>query len=101
VIDTFAMQQALKISARGTKPDVPCRSVLRLSLMRAKRTRRRHRSRVSGSTSPTTLRSRFSRQADHDGAIDDQLKAFDSHEQGLLATWETPDALFCVPRFQI
>jgi hypothetical protein len=34
-------------------------------------------------------------------AIDNQMKVFDSYEQGLMATWETPDALICVPRIQI
>jgi hypothetical protein len=31
-------------------------------------------------------------------AIDNQLRVFESYEHGLLATWETPDALICVPR---
>ncbi len=31
-------------------------------------------------------------------AIDHQLMIFASYEQGLLATWETPDALICVPK---
>jgi hypothetical protein len=31
-------------------------------------------------------------------AIDHQLRVFESFEYGLLATWETPDALICVPR---
>jgi hypothetical protein len=30
-------------------------------------------------------------------AIYNQLSIFESHESGLLATWETPDALICVP----
>jgi hypothetical protein len=34
-------------------------------------------------------------------AIDNQLKIFESHEHGLLATWETADALICVPTIQI
>jgi len=34
-------------------------------------------------------------------AIDHQLKVFESHEQGLLATWETPGVLICVPRMII
>ena len=34
-------------------------------------------------------------------AIDHQLKVFDAYECGLLASWETPYALFCVPRLQI
>jgi hypothetical protein len=29
-------------------------------------------------------------------AIDHQLKIFESRECGLIATWETPDALVCV-----
>lgn len=32
-------------------------------------------------------------------AIDHQLKVFESHEQGLLATWETADAPICVPKY--
>jgi len=32
-------------------------------------------------------------------AIDHQLKVFESYERGLLATWETADALICVPRY--
>jgi hypothetical protein len=31
-------------------------------------------------------------------AIDNQFRVFESYEHGLLATWETPDALICVPR---
>jgi hypothetical protein len=31
-------------------------------------------------------------------AIDNQLMTFEAHERGLLATWETRDALICVPR---
>ncbi|HTE86853.1 MAG TPA: hypothetical protein VK821_19235, partial [Dehalococcoidia bacterium] len=31
-------------------------------------------------------------------AIDHQLKIFESYERGLLATWEMPDALICVPK---
>jgi hypothetical protein len=34
-------------------------------------------------------------------AIDNQLRVFESYEHGLLATWETPGALICVPRFRI
>jgi hypothetical protein len=33
--------------------------------------------------------------------IDHQLKVFDAHECGLLATWETPDALICVQRIKV
>jgi len=32
-------------------------------------------------------------------AIYHQLKVFEAYERGLLATWETPDALICVPGF--
>lgn len=32
-------------------------------------------------------------------AIDHHLKVFESYECGLLATWETPDALICVPKW--
>jgi hypothetical protein len=32
-------------------------------------------------------------------AIDHQLKVFDAHECGLLATWEASDALICVPKY--
>jgi hypothetical protein len=34
-------------------------------------------------------------------AIDHQLMVFEVNECGLLATWETADALICVPRIQI
>jgi hypothetical protein len=34
-------------------------------------------------------------------AIDNQFRVFESYEHGLLATWETPDALICVPRLRI
>jgi hypothetical protein len=34
-------------------------------------------------------------------AIDHQLRIFESYEHGLLATWETTDALICVPSIQI
>jgi hypothetical protein len=34
-------------------------------------------------------------------AIDHQLKIFEVHEHGLLATWETLDAVIRVPRVQI
>ena len=30
-------------------------------------------------------------------AMDNQLRIFESYERGLLATWETPDALISVP----
>jgi hypothetical protein len=32
-------------------------------------------------------------------AIDHQLKVFDAYECGLLASWETPNALICVPKY--
>jgi hypothetical protein len=32
------------------------------------------------------------------GGIDHQLRVFEAHEVGLLATWETPIALVCVSR---
>lgn len=35
--------------------------------------------------------------AEHDEPIYHQLKVFEAYELGLLATWETPDALVCVP----
>jgi hypothetical protein len=34
-------------------------------------------------------------------AIDNQLKAFESHERGLLATWETWDSLICCATFSM
>jgi hypothetical protein len=34
-------------------------------------------------------------------AIDNQLRVFESCEHGLLVTWETPDALICVPKIRI
>jgi hypothetical protein len=34
-------------------------------------------------------------------AIDHQLKIFETHEHSLLATWETLDALICLPRIRI
>jgi hypothetical protein len=34
-------------------------------------------------------------------AIDKQLKVFEAYEHGLVATWETPDALICVPKCRI
>ena len=34
-------------------------------------------------------------------AKDNQLRVFETYERGLLATWETPDALICVPKFRI
>jgi hypothetical protein len=40
-------------------------------------------------------------ESEHSVAIDNQMKVFESYEHGLTATWETPDALICVPRIQI
>ena len=34
-----------------------------------------------------------------DERISQQLRAFEAYESGLLATWETPGMLICVPRF--
>jgi hypothetical protein len=34
-------------------------------------------------------------------AIGNQLRVVESYECGLLATWETPDALICVPRLRV
>jgi hypothetical protein len=34
-------------------------------------------------------------------AIDNQLMALESYEHGLMATWETPVALICVPRIRV
>jgi hypothetical protein len=34
-------------------------------------------------------------------AIDHQLNVFESYEHGLMATWETPAALICVPRIRV
>ncbi len=36
-----------------------------------------------------------------DGLMLHHLRVFEAYELGLLATWETPDALICVPRIQI
>ena len=33
-------------------------------------------------------------------AIDHQLKVFEAHEHGLMATWETRDGFICVPLFE-
>ncbi len=35
--------------------------------------------------------------SENSAEIDNQLKIFESHEYGLLATWETSDGLLCVP----
>jgi hypothetical protein len=34
-------------------------------------------------------------------AIDNQMKVFETYEHGLMATWETPAALICVPRIRV
>jgi hypothetical protein len=39
--------------------------------------------------------------SDSSMAIDNQLMTFEAHERGLLATWETRDALICVPHLQL
>jgi hypothetical protein len=39
--------------------------------------------------------------SEHDELISHQLRVFQAYELGLLATWEAPDALICVPRIQI
>jgi hypothetical protein len=39
--------------------------------------------------------------SEQDGLMLHQLRVFEAYELGLLATWETPDALICVPRIQI
>jgi hypothetical protein len=36
--------------------------------------------------------------SEHDEPIHDQLRVFEAYELGLLATWETPTAVICVPR---
>ncbi len=36
--------------------------------------------------------------SEHDESIHHQLRVFEAYELGLLATWETPDAIICVPR---
>jgi hypothetical protein len=35
---------------------------------------------------------------EHDEPISHQLRVFEAYELGLLATWETPAAIICVPR---
>jgi len=35
---------------------------------------------------------------ERDGRVSHQLRAFEAFQAGLLATWETPDVLICVPR---
>jgi hypothetical protein len=39
--------------------------------------------------------------SERDESVSHQLRVFEAYELGLLATWETPDALICVPRIQI
>ena len=36
--------------------------------------------------------------SEHDEPIHHQLRVFEAYELGLLATWETPTAVVCVPR---
>jgi hypothetical protein len=36
--------------------------------------------------------------SEHDEPIHHQLRVFEAYELGLLATWETPGAIICVPR---
>jgi hypothetical protein len=36
--------------------------------------------------------------SEHDELIHQQLRVFEAYELGLLATWETPTAIICVPR---
>jgi hypothetical protein len=36
--------------------------------------------------------------AERDEPVDHQLRVFEAYELGLLATWETPTAIICVPR---
>ena len=36
--------------------------------------------------------------SEHDELIHHQLRVFEAYELGLLATWETPSAIICVPR---
>jgi hypothetical protein len=38
--------------------------------------------------------------SEHGEPIHHQLRVFEAYEHGLLATWETPDAIICVPRIQ-
>jgi hypothetical protein len=38
-------------------------------------------------------------RAEYDPAIHHQSMVFEAFDHGLLATWETPDALICVPRY--
>ena len=36
--------------------------------------------------------------SEHDEPVHHQLRVFEAYELGLLATWETPTAIICVPR---
>jgi hypothetical protein len=36
--------------------------------------------------------------SEHDESVSHQLRVFEAYELGLLATWETPGAVICVPR---
>lgn len=36
--------------------------------------------------------------SEHDEPVHHQLRVFEAYELGLLATWETPNAIICVPR---
>jgi hypothetical protein len=36
--------------------------------------------------------------SEHDEPVHHQLRVFEAYELGLLATWETPSAVICVPR---
>ena len=36
--------------------------------------------------------------SEHDAPIHHQLRVFEAYELGLLASWETPAAIICVPR---
>jgi hypothetical protein len=36
--------------------------------------------------------------SEHDESVSHQLRVFEAYERGLLATWETPTAIICVPR---
>jgi hypothetical protein len=39
--------------------------------------------------------------SEHDELVQYHLQVFEAYELGLLATWETPTAIICVPRIQI
>ena len=36
--------------------------------------------------------------AERDESVQHQMRVFEAYEFGLLATWETPTAIICVPR---